>query len=126
VNQQQIEEWASAYIAYQEDHENHRDDHPLFWATSWFMLISDDEPGPEECWRAILEVLSRNPSEHVLGMLAAGALEDLIERAGPTFIDRIEQQTRRDPAFRHLLGGVWESSTPEVWARVEAARGEPW
>jgi hypothetical protein len=126
VNQQQIEEWASAYIAYQEDPDNNRDDHPLFWATEWFMLIPGDDPGPEECWRAILEVLSRNPSEKVLGVLAAGAVEDLLERAGPDFIERIEHQARRDPAFRHLLGGVWQSSTPEVWARVEAARGESW
>jgi hypothetical protein len=124
VNQQQIEEWASAYIAFQEDHDNHQDDHPLFWATEWFMLTPGGGPSPEDCWLTILEILSRKPSEEVLGTLAAGALEDLIERDGPAFIERIEHQALRDSAFRRLLGGVWESSTPAVWARVEAARGE--
>jgi hypothetical protein len=60
----------------------------------------------------------------VLGVLAAGALEDLIQFHGPNFIGHIEAESRRNPAFRRLLGGVWRSSTPEVWARVQRARGE--
>jgi hypothetical protein len=57
----------------------------------------------------------------VLGALAAGELEDLIEYHGPAFIERIEQEAARDPRFRCLLCGVWRSSTPQVWARVLAA-----
>ena len=120
----ELDRWVNAYIAYQDDPNWNREDHPLFWATEWFMLIPDG-PTAEECWLGILEVLRRKPSERVLGMLAAGALEDLIESYGPQFVDRIEIQARTDPAFKQLLLGVWEASTPAVWERVEAARGAP-
>ncbi|MDR2637430.1 MAG: hypothetical protein LBB55_03750 [Zoogloeaceae bacterium] len=127
---QAIKDWATAYIAFQQDSDKNLDhplylDHPLFWAAERFMIPEDPDIA-EDCWAAILEILSRNPPESVIGILAAGPLEDLIDCAGPQFIDRIELQARRDPAFQHLLGGVWESSTPEIWARIEAVRGDAW
>jgi hypothetical protein len=70
----------------------------------------------EDCWVAILEILSRGPPDKGIGILAAGPLENLIEASGPEFIDRIEREARHSGAFRHLLRGVRESSTPEVWA----------
>jgi hypothetical protein len=114
----EIESWAAAYIRAQQDPTILEDDHPFWWAIENFMFNSDG-PSAEDCWLAILEVLSRNPPKHVLGMLAAGPLEDLIEYCGPDFIERIELESLCNPAFRDLLGGVWESSTPEVWARIE-------
>ena len=120
-----LAEWADAYIALQNDERHAFDGHPLFWAAERFMEPGDSAPA-EDCWQAILEILSRQPSDTVIGVLAAGPLEDLIHHAGPEFIERIEVQARRDPAFRHLLGCVWMSSSPEVWARVEAARGSVW
>ena len=119
MTRSEIERWATAYIQAQEDPtlltvENH----PLWWAVENFMLPADGPPAGD-CWATILEVLSRNPGEQVLGMLAAGPLEDLIEYHGTDFIDRIEDEARRSPIFRELLGNVWESSTPEVWGRIE-------
>ena len=125
MDSQAIKDWASAYIALQQDSGRSLDGHPLFWAAERFMLPSD-EASAEDCWAAILEILSCNPPDSVIGVLAAGPLEDLIEYAGPDFIERIELNARRDPKFRHLLGGVWASSTPSIWARVEAARGGAW
>jgi hypothetical protein len=41
----------------------------------------------------------------------------------PAFIERIEDAARREAAaFRALLESVWQSSTPEIWARVTALR----
>ena len=120
-----IEDWASAYIALQQDGRRALDGHPLFWAAERFMFPSD-MASAEDCWATILEILARNPPEPILGVLAAGPLEDLIHHVGPKFIDRIELQARQDPAFRHLLGGVWASGTTDIWARVEAARGATW
>jgi hypothetical protein len=80
----------------------------------------------EQAWLAILEVLSRSPSQEVIGILAAGPLEDLVEDWGIEFVDRIEHEARRNSAFRYLLGGVWQSSTLEVWSRIEKARGNAW
>jgi hypothetical protein len=125
MSPEDIEAWASAFVAFQQDPDRSRENHPLFWAAEQFMLPSQSASA-EDCWAAILAILSRNPPDSVIGMLAAGPLEDLIHEAGPQFIDRIELQSRRDPAFRHLLGGVWESSTPDIWVRVEAARGGTW
>ena len=89
-------------------------------------MFPGDTANAEDCWATILEILVRNPPRQVLRVLAAGPLEDLIHHVGPEFIDRIELQARRNPAFRQLLGGVWACSTPDVWARVEAVRGAAW
>jgi hypothetical protein len=119
---QNIEDWASAYVAFQQDGRSSDENHPLWWAAERFM----EDPGAEDCWSAILAVLAKNPPDSVIGILAAGPLEDLIHQAGPQYIDRIELEARRNPAFRHLLGGVWQSSTPDVWARIESTRGGSW
>ncbi|MBB1631810.1 DUF6869 domain-containing protein [Cupriavidus sp. UME77] len=87
------------------------------WQACDWLGVND----PEGLWRLVLEVLARTDSPRVLGALAAGELEDLIEYHGPAFIGRIEQEAARAPRFRRLLCGVWRSSTPEVWARVLAA-----
>lgn len=85
-----------------------------------------EDPGAEECWDAILAILAQSPTASVIGVLAAGPLEDLIRQAGKQYIDRIELAARRDPTFRHLLGGVWKSGTPSVWARIASVRGATW
>ena len=118
---QELIEWADAYIQAQEL-EKIDIDHPLWWSIDKFFALNVQDP--ESCWRAILTILAREPSQRVLGMLSAGALEDLIHQHGPEFIERIEFEARDDPAFRELLCGVWPSSTDEVWARVQRARGK--
>jgi hypothetical protein len=122
MNQQEIAKWASAYIEAQMLPEL-KADHPLWWAVYRFMPGADTDATPEDCWLAILEVLSRKPPEQVLGILGAGALEDLIAYHGPQFIERIESEARRNIAFRHLLGRVWQNATDsETWERVKSAR----
>ena len=69
-------------------------------------------------------VVRKKPSDWVLGMLAAGPVEDLLQQSGSQFIERIETEARRDPTFRSMLNGVWKSGSPEVWTRLEAARGD--
>ncbi|WP_057162972.1 DUF6869 domain-containing protein [Lysobacter sp. Root916] len=94
--------------------------HPQWWAVDRFM---EDEHW-EDNWAAILSIIDKTEAKEVLALLTAGPLEDLIHSAGPHFIDRIEHEARRSSAFRHLLGGVWESSTSEIWAWLERACGE--
>ena len=120
-----IEAWVSAYIAFQEADDS-SSNHPQWWAAVRFMQAIGDPQRMEECWIAILGILSREPPQPVIGVLAAGPLEDLVHHAGPQFIDRIELEARRNPAFRHLLGGVWESPNQAIWQRVESARGASW
>jgi len=117
-----IEKWAEAYIRVQEAQASLDESNPDYLAAYEFM---QELTGPvaEDCWRGILAVVKRRPSERVLGMLAASLVEDLLEGSGESFIERIEEQSRIDPVFRQMLHGVWQSGTPNVWARVESARG---
>ena len=126
MTRKEIEAWAAAYIVAQLDSNLLKGDHPLWWAVERFMPGPSTRAPAEDCWAAILEVLSRNPPEQVIAVLAAGPLEDLIDDHGPEFIERIETESRRNASFRKLLGGVWKSSTPDVWARVQKAQGELW
>lgn len=85
---------------------------------------------PEVAWTVILEILSDikvDPSESLFQVLAAGPMEDLLVEHGYSFISRVEQQSKIDPSFRLLLGGVWPNSmSQEVWERVLRCRGEAW
>ena len=119
-----LNEWSTAYIEAMDSSENVHEHHPLFWAVDKFFDLEIERP--DVCWEAILDILSKKPSDRVLGVLAAGPLEDLINNHGSVYIEKIETEARRNPAFRHLLGGVWESGTPDVWGRVEKIRGKPW
>ena len=122
----EIEKWARAYVDAELDPTLlTEEEHPLFWAVERFMYVGDDVD-PWDCWKAILCILAMNPPDKVIGNLAAGPLEDLIEQCGEEFIDMVELEAHRNPSFRHLLGGVWKSSTTDVWTRIENCRGEPW
>ena len=85
---------------------------------------------PDLCLAAILKVLERidttSPNE-VLGVLAAGPLEDLLSYNGDHVVDQVDLLARRDPSFRLLLNGVWDSSiAPDVLSRLEKYRGSRW
>jgi hypothetical protein len=77
---------------------------------------------PELTWHTILEILSEigaNTNDRLLGVLAAGPLEDLLSEHGETFIDRVELEARRNPEFALLLGGVWRNDIDaKVWERM--------
>jgi hypothetical protein len=121
-----LETWASAFIQLHSIEQEIDTDHPLWWAEErTFHALRRD--CAEELWDFVLLVLGKQPNEIVLSCLAAGPLEDLIAYDGKYFIDRIELLARQDPAFKHLLGGVWQNQTPpEIWSRVEQCRGAAW
>lgn len=119
-----LDAWRQFYAKQLPPPAEHNCDLPEFWAV---MELDDLATHmPERAWPLILELVKDPLPDNAFGALAAGPLEDLIEYHGPAFIDRIETEARRDPNFRRLLGGVWESSTPQVWERVEKVRGPSW
>jgi hypothetical protein len=126
LSKEQILEWARGYVGAYENPD------PALGKDQLSPYILGLMPGsenlsPEDTWQVILAVLSLGPSDEVIGILAAGPLEDLIQEHGPGFVERIETEARRNPVFRQLLGGVWRSSSPDIWARVEKARnGVKW
>jgi hypothetical protein len=88
-------------------------------------LVTNDPLEALELVKAILEI-EDNPN--VLGLLAAGLLEDLIPSQDSPVVDAVVAEAERNPRFRHLLGGVWfYSMSPEVAEKLEKARGgERW
>ena len=97
-----------------------------WWAVSEVLDWALEGEG-DLLWQFILEVYKRDPSDKVIGVLAAGPLEDLLAKRGTDFIDRIEELARKDPKFNYLLGGVWRNAmTDEVWQRVQAIRNHVW
>lgn len=119
-NSEELEAWIVAYIEAQSLEKPVNPDHPCWWAVERFMDMDSLEQA-EAGWCAILGILARRPPEQVLGLLAAGPLEDIIHYWGPNFIDRIERAAWDDFQFRNLLTGVWQSGSAEIWSRVQLA-----
>jgi hypothetical protein len=125
IDETEIEAWANAYIDAQSLSKSPAIDDPLWWPIQKFFDLELDDP--ESIWLAILIIIEKTSSPKVIGILAAGPLEDLIGNHGSKWIDRIELEARRNPKLRYILGGAWQSSTPtEIWARVEKARVTSW
>jgi hypothetical protein len=61
-------------------------------------------------------------AKHV-ALLAAGPLESLLARHGPSVIDALERAARNSSKVRYLLSGTWGRSRidPGVWQRLVAA-----
>lgn len=79
----------------------------------WHDLSSAVAADPEAGWTLVLHLIEAAPDDEVLGLIAAGPLEELILESSSNMIDRLETQARRDPKFRRCLTGVWfESQLP--------------
>jgi len=125
MSDEDFENWVRTYIERQEMvHKPLGDNDPLFWSVLMFIDLIDE--APELCWRAILAILRCKPNDEALGMLAAGPMEDLIRYHGIEYIEKIEVEAQSNPDLKHLLGGVWRSSTHAVWQRIEAIRVIPY
>ena len=87
-----------------------------------FELVDTVRDNPELAWSAIIEVLRITDNDWVIGNLAAGPLEDLLWLHGPSFIDRVENESRQSRRFALAFQGVWQlgDGNAEVWARVRA------
>ncbi len=89
-----------------------------------FDAVTDE---PDFAWLAILEICRRDPTDEELSLLAAGPVQSLLSWHGTAFIDRILVEAKRNPKFRHLLGGVWSGTVADdVWKRVQDAREKAW
>jgi len=80
----------------------------------------------EELWGFVLRTYRKELSQEVIGILSAGALEDVLASKGEEYIGRVELLAANDPKFRYLLGGVWQNAmSDEVWKRIQVA-AEAW
>jgi 50S ribosomal subunit-associated GTPase HflX len=89
------------------------------------MMINYGPPdGPERAWPIVLQLIERAPDENSLTFIGAGAVEDLVNKAGAQFVDRIVDRADLDPRFRRALRNVWYHPTvPRVLKElIESAR----
>ena len=77
---------------------------------------------PDKAWEYILfAVHDPRFTDCHIGVMAAGALEDLLSYHGSEFIDRVEKKAKTDRRFAWMLGGVWKfQMSDEIWIRVQA------
>ena len=99
-------------------------DNSLLWAFSELHVITlhDTERG----WRITLALIAGASNEGVLGYVAAGPLEEMLEVHGNEIIDRVEALAHTDEKFRKALSLVacFEDSMPsDICARVHKALG---
>lgn len=89
------------------------------------MLHTANEP--ERAWPIVLALVAEAPDDEALAFVAGGPLEDLIQKHGDAFADRIVERARSDPRFRSALGGVWgwENVSESLRSRLFEVLGAP-
>jgi hypothetical protein len=120
IDEHFINEW----IKHQEDTYDD-DDAESHWTDDHLInLVLCDEI--EELWEFVTRTYRKELSPEVIGILSAGALEDILAKRGEEYIGRVELLAANDPKFKYLLGGVWQNAmSDEVWSRVQAV-AEQW
>jgi hypothetical protein len=89
----------------------------LFW--SFDRLRDLIEHAPDDAYDVIRELVRLAPSPYVLGIVAAGPLEDLLSDWGERLIDRLEVDAHDDPKLMAACARVWKLYMPdEVWTRL--------
>lgn len=110
-----ISELASAYVAYLRTK-----DEALQQAS--FDVIHLCIEGPSDKLWQLVQAIPLLPDELdplILATIAAGPLEDLLNKAGQEYIATVVDFAQRTPRAARMLTGVWPSSIePEVWHRV--------
>lgn len=70
---------------------------------------------------------SETEAQVVVGVLAAGPIEDLLSLHGEQFIERFEDGARADLRMAWALGGVRQfQMTDAVWDRVQISADRSW
>ena len=120
-------EFITAYLEYQRlSRSEHRSERLLadqyFWACEELREQTLVEPSDNivDLLVELCEVASGDVE--TIGVLGAGAVEDLVNNHGERFVDEIEQAARRHPQFRTCLSHVWFSEQLEPALRDRLAR----
>jgi hypothetical protein len=115
------ETWIRLHLLPKESNERES----LFWA--WEQLTDMCDSSPESAWKVIQEIIALDQCDQILANVGAGPFEDLLANHGEQFIERVESCARTHPAFRRMLGVVWQNKIPDdVWTRVKALAPPSW
>jgi len=82
---------------------------------SMFQMASN---APNDLWRLLEIAWDSELGDRELGMLAAGALEDLLGHHGEDFMEKLEIAARQNSKARFMVAGVWRGGMSNaVWER---------
>jgi hypothetical protein len=90
--------------------------------TSWELTrLIESGLDPDKALSVILGIMALDNKNEEIDLLGAGPLEDFLNNFGPEYIDVIEQLATKNPRFRMVLEGVWQTAEMDlaVWKRVE-------
>lgn len=127
MNSDEQESLIKAYVSYASAGRESPQSEQYFWAITRLSELISRKPTTnnelQKIWEILLEIGQQPLSEKAMSNFAAGPLEDILAYHGEAIIERVETQARRDPSFKHLLGGVWQNAmSNSIWKRVQAAR----
>lgn len=95
-------------------------------AWAWDHLDCLVHHDPETAWPIIVKLVACSPSNRTLANIAAGPLEDLLNKYGVQFVGRVAALAIEDARFRKCLRGVWlsnSSESDETWRVIQAVIG---
>ena len=103
----------------------HRDDEDRRWDQWAWNIVNELVEDAAASWPILLDLVAAADDDEVLGVVAAGHLEDWVRAHAVRHINQIELQAARDTRFRDALQGiwVWSSLSDETFERVAAAAG---
>jgi hypothetical protein len=125
MNSTELDNLVKGYIDFTYADEEAKEKRNLY---SYFYTIKDlIFENPEIAWLIIKKVLKKDSSKKMMSLLAAGELESLLATHGNQFIDRVEEEAKKNPDFAKLLGGVWQNNiSDENWKRIEKVCDRNW
>jgi hypothetical protein len=90
--------------------------------TAWELTrLIESKSDPGKALSVILGIMALDSKDEEIDLLGAGPLEDCVNNSGPEYIDVIEQLAAKNPRFKTVLRGVWQTATMDlaVWKRVD-------
>ena len=90
--------------------------------TAWELTrLIESRIDPDRALCVILGIMALDSKDGEIDLLGAGPLEDFLNNSGPEYIEVIEQLAAKNPRFKTVLKGVWQTHDMDlaVWRRVE-------
>jgi hypothetical protein len=95
-----LQKIADAYLKYCE---TKAEEDRWVWGKVWDIVNGD----PQTAWPLICMLIAGATSDRLLADVAAGPLEDLLNKHGPAVITAVEKECTNNPRLRLALSGVW-------------------
>jgi hypothetical protein len=83
--------------------------------TAWELTrLIESELDPDKALSVILGIMALDSKDDEIDLLGAGPLEDFLNHFGPEYIDVIGELATKNPRFRMVLKGVWQTAEMDL------------